>query len=267
MTVFILTDITEGYFLLWIKVMSLNQTELTNFRESVDGQALIHHWQQVKTQIAQACQQQNRAEHQVSLLAVSKTKPVEMILTLAQQGQQDFGENYLQEALFKIEQIQKSGLHHHVSMVWHYIGHIQRNKTKDIASHFDWVQTVDRAIIAKRLNEQRPEHLPPLNILIQVNIDDEERKSGCQVGEVFSLIDEIQEFERLVLRGLMIIPAKDGSDAFSRTKALFNQIKASYPQLSQWDTLSMGMSGDLPLAISNGSTMVRVGSAIFGERS
>lgn len=202
----------------------------------------------------------NRTSHaHARLLAVSKTKPIDDIKTLVEAGQTEFGENYLQEALPKITALQGLGI------VWHYIGHIQRNKTRDISAHFDWVQTVERGLIAKRLHEQRPDGLPPLNVLIQLNIDDEDNKSGCQVDELDGLIDEILPLDRLCLRGLMIIPNKAGSDAFAKTAALFKNIKATR-HLPHWDTLSMGMSGDMADAVAGGSTMVRVGTAIFGER-
>lgn len=198
----------------------------------------------------------------VSLLCVSKTKPAQDIATLAHLGQRHFGENYLQECLAKQAQLKE------LDIVWHYIGHIQRNKTRDIATHFDWVHTIERAIIAKRLNEQR-QGLPPLNVLIQLNIDDEDSKSGCQVDELDEL-DELVAYvltlPNLTLRGLMIIPNKAGSDAFIRTKALFDKIKGKY-NLPHFDTLSMGMSGDMAEAIAHGSTIVRVGSAIFGQRN
>ena len=231
----------------------------------VNNISLIESWQQVCKQVAQACAQAKRQTDEVTLLAVSKTKPAEMIATLARQGQRDFGENYLQEALEKIQVLQEQP--ECKSIIWHYIGSIQRNKTRDIAEHFDWVQTVEREIIAKRLNEQRPAELSPLNVLIQVNIDTEDSKSGCLPADLPELIAAIKHYERLQLRGLMIIPAKANIDAFARTKQLFEDIKIEYPELQQWDTLSMGMSGDMSEAIANGSTMVRVGTAIFGARA
>lgn len=206
----------------------------------------------------------------VTLLAVSKTKPADDICTLWQAGQVHFGENYLQEALAKqqkIKDILGSSLNER-PLIWHYIGHIQRNKTRDIARHFAWVQTVDRAIIAKRLNEQRPDELPALNVLIQVNVDDEPTKSGCLPGELPALIETVMHCDKLALRGLMIIPSQkmdDNNNPFARTYELFTQIKNQY-HLPNWDTLSMGMSGDKELAIAHGSTMVRVGSALFGAR-
>ncbi|WP_066805497.1 YggS family pyridoxal phosphate-dependent enzyme [Moraxella oblonga] len=219
--------------------MSDLQQRFTNIQTKLDTHNAHHH--------ANAC-----------LLAVSKTKPADDIRTLFGLGQRAFGENYLQECLAK--QAQLSDL----DIEWHYIGHIQRNKTRDLARHFDWVQTLDRAIIAQRLNEQRA-GLPPLNVLIQINVDAEDSKSGCQMNEVDELLALILTLPNLVLRGLMIIPAKEGTDAFARTKDLFDGIKTKYNP-PHWDTLSMGMSGDMADAIANGSTMVRVGSAIFGER-
>ena len=236
-----------------------------NEEDNIENINIIESWQQVGKQVAQACAQAKRQTDEVTLLAVSKTKPAEMVATLVQQGQRDFGENYLQEALEKIQVLR--GQPECESIIWHYIGSIQRNKTRDIAENFDWVQTLERDIIAKRLNEQRPAELPPLNVLIQVNIDTEDSKSGCLPADLPELIAAIKHYERLQLRGLMIIPAKAHIDAFARTKQLFEDIKREYPELQQWDTLSMGMSGDMSEAIANGSTMVRVGTAIFGARA
>lgn len=232
---------------------------------------LIKNWNLVREKVKQASLASNKSD--VTLLAVSKTKPVEMIETLLRAGQTDFGENYLQEALGKIAALNtmledETNDKNHV--VWHYIGKIQRNKTRDIAENFDWVHTIERDVIAKRLNEQRPEHLPKLNVLIQVNIDNEESKSGCMPNEVNALVDAIKSYDKLSLRGLMIIPSKSGlgvnNSAFERTKQLFMAIADNHPELTTWDTLSMGMSADMQEAINYGSTMVRVGSAIFGAR-
>ena len=226
---------------------------------------LLQRWQQVTEQIDKACVASNRDA--VTLLAVSKTKPAQMVIELAEAGQKHFGENYLQEAAEKMAQIKEQASTEVVgNIVWHYIGHIQRNKTRDIAENFDWVHTIERDIIAKRLNDQRPDHLDKLNVLVQVNIDNEDSKSGCLPSELDKLIAVIKGYENLSLRGLMIIPSKEGTDAFERTKKLFDEIKQAHPELAQWDTLSMGMSGDMEQAIAQGSTMVRVGSAIFGAR-
>lgn len=241
--------------------------DMINSKKQADDQSLIDNWQQVIQQMQQACSQAKTQTENVILLAVSKTKPADMIAVLAQQGQRHFGENYLQEAIEKIAALKEQAESKNEGIVWHYIGSIQRNKTRDIAEHFDWVQTVEREIIAKRLNDQRPAEMPPLNVLIQVNIDDEDSKSGCLPDELPELIASVKSYERLTLRGLMIIPAKTDTDAFARTKQLFDEIKHDHPELNQWDTLSMGMSGDMAEAIANGSTMVRVGTAIFGART
>ncbi|MEN6669881.1 YggS family pyridoxal phosphate-dependent enzyme [Psychrobacter sp. B38] len=235
-----------------------------NINKDIDDQSLINDWQQVSKQVTQACEQASRPAESVRLLAVSKTKPADMVATLAKQGQTHFGENYLQEAIEKIDALKDKPECENI--VWHYIGSIQRNKTRDIAEHFDWVQTVERDIIAKRLNDQRPAEMSPLNILIQLNIDNEASKSGCLPEQLPELINTIKEYERLQLRGLMIIPAKADTDAFARTKQVFDDIKHRHPELSGWDTLSMGMSGDMTEAIANGATIVRVGTAIFGAR-
>ena len=240
-------------------------THFMNNNKDTQSLTLVDNWQQVSQQVEQACNQAQRLPSSVTLLAVSKTKAAAMVATLARQGQRDFGENYLQEAIEKIQLLREQAQCEHI--VWHYIGSIQRNKTRDIAEHFDWVQTLERDIIAKRLHEQRPADMPPLNVLIQVNIDHEDSKSGCLQEALPELIAVIKEHERLQLRGLMIIPAKDNTNAFERTKQLFDDIKHAHPDLSQWDTLSMGMSDDMNEAIAHGSTMVRVGTAIFGARA
>lgn len=238
---------------------------MNEINNNIDQKTLINNWQQVSKQMNQACVHADRLADDVMLLAVSKTKPADMIAILAKQGQRDFGENYLQEAIEKITTLKTQSVGDNI--VWHYIGSIQRNKTRDIAEHFDWVQTVERDIIAKRLNDQRPNELPPLNVLIQLNIDNEDSKSGCLPSQMPELIKTMKEYERLQLRGLMIIPAKANTGAFARTKQLFDEVKANYPELEHWDTLSMGMSGDMTEAIENGTTMVRVGTAIFGQRA
>lgn len=222
-----------------------------------DENLLRSNYHSVLERLSTANQLANRRQP-AKLLAVSKTKPSQMIAALYQAGQRDFGENYLQEALDKIKELRD------LFITWHYIGSIQRNKTRDIAQHFDWVHTLERDVIAKRLNEQR-EGLPPLNVLIQVNIDDEQTKSGCQPSGVPELIMQCQHYPNLCLRGLMVIPQKDSVDAFERTKCLFEQMAMQF-DLPHWDSMSMGMSQDLSEAVANGSTMVRVGTAIFGAR-
>jgi len=207
----------------------------------------------------------NKARKQpysVQLLAVSKTWPAEDLRKLANQGQRCFGENYLQEALTKIAALSD------LRIEWHFIGPIQSNKTRDIAANFDWVQSIDRIKIARRLSEQRPSNLDKLNVCIQVNIDNEDSKSGVKSDEVLNFAKQIIQFEHLQLRGLMIIPKKttdpqQQQHSFQNAQSLFSQLAAIYPSI---DTLSMGMSADMECAIAEGSTMVRIGTALFGAR-
>ncbi len=214
---------------------------------------------QVNAQIAQACKLANRSIDEVCLLAVSKTKPAQMIEQAYMAGQRTFGESYIQEAIEKIEQ-----LSHLTDIEWHFIGPIQSNKTRHIAELFSWVHSVDRAKIITRLNEQRASQDTPLNICLQVNISDESSKSGIQVNELAQLAQQVDACEHLTLRGLMAIPKKnDSADSFQQMFSLFQQLQRQYPSV---DTLSMGMSDDLNQAIANGSTMVRIGTAIFGQR-
>ncbi len=216
----------------------------------------------VRQRIDRQVTQSNRASETVTLLAVSKKHPVEAISQLYTLGQRDFGENYVQEALTKIAATE------HKDIVWHFIGPIQSNKTRAISENFNWVHTVDRLKIAQRLSEQRPEQHPKLNVCIQVNIDHQASKSGAAPSEVESLANAVSALPNLRLRGLMVIPNPetniDGS-AFKDAHALFNQIKKNNPS-PHWDTLSMGMSGDLEQAIAHGSNIVRIGTDIFGPR-
>lgn len=216
--------------------------------------------QQILSKIEAACKKNARKFEDVQLLAVSKTHPAEVLREMHAAGQHSFGENYLQEALAKQEQLQD------LNLEWHFIGHVQRNKTKPLATHFDWVHGVDRLIIAERLSTQRPENLKPLNICIQVNIDAQDSKDGCTPEQVPELVQQISQLANIRLRGLMVIPKPDNTAAFRDAKKLFDQVKAQHSQPECWDTLSMGMSGDLEEAIAAGSTMVRVGTALFGMR-
>ncbi|ATZ66744.1 YggS family pyridoxal phosphate-dependent enzyme [Acinetobacter haemolyticus] len=216
--------------------------------------------QHVLMQIEQACQHVQRDPKSVQLLAVSKTHPSQSLRELYLAGQRSFGENYLQEALGKIEELQD------LEIEWHFIGHVQRNKTKHLAEKFDWVHGVDRLIIAERLSNQRLDSQKPLSICLQVNIDGQDSKDGCQPNEVADLVEQISRLPNLRLRGLMVIPAPDNVVAFADAKTLFDQVKSLHAQPQDWDTLSMGMSGDLDAAIAAGSTMVRVGTALFGKR-
>lgn len=220
----------------------------------------------IKDQIASLTRQAGRAPDDVQLLAVSKTKPIEAIYAAYQAGQRQFGESYVQEAIPKIQLLQTNP--DYADIEWHFIGPLQSNKTKPVAEHFDWVHSVDREKIAQRLNEQRPEHLPALNICLQINISGEQTKSGINADEVFGLAGIISQFPRLKLRGLMTIAENTDDmsvvrDNFLHMQQLFNQLKSQYPSV---DTLSMGMTDDMPLAINCGSTMVRIGTAIFGSR-
>ena len=214
----------------------------------------------VLEQMFNACKLANKDVSQVQLLAVSKTQPSATLEEMYTAGQRSFGENYLQEALDKIEALKD------LDIEWHFIGHVQRNKTKNLAEKFAWVHGVDRLIIAERLSNQREENQVPLNICLQVNIDAQDSKDGCAPADVAELVAQISQLPNLRLRGLMVIPAPNNSAAFVDAKALFEQVKSLHAQPQDWDTLSMGMSGDLDAAIAAGSTMVRVGTALFGAR-
>ncbi len=215
---------------------------------------------QVLEQIQQACEAANRGVNEVQLLAVSKTHPSDLIEEMYATGQRMFGENYLQEALDKIENLKS------LDIEWHFIGHVQRNKTKHLAEKFAWVHGVDRLIIAERLSSQREASQVPLNICLQVNIDAQDTKDGCQPNEVAELVRTISQLPLLKLRGLMVIPAPNNPQAFIDAKQLFETVKIEHQHPEDWDTLSMGMSGDMLDAIAAGSTMVRVGTALFGAR-
>ncbi|MFO1371266.1 MAG: YggS family pyridoxal phosphate-dependent enzyme [Candidatus Competibacteraceae bacterium] len=212
--------------------------------------------------IRTAEQRFQRPTGSVQLLAVSKTQPPDAIVAVATAGQHCFGENYVQEALEKITELVT------LRLEWHFIGPIQSNKTHPIAEHFAWVHSVDRLKIAERLNAQRPAHLPPLNVCLQVNISQESTKSGLDVAEVLTVAHAIAALPRLRLRGLMAIPAPAADfdtqrPAFARLRHLQEHLIANGLAL---DTLSMGMSDDLEAAIAEGATWVRVGTAIFGPR-
>jgi len=216
----------------------------------------------VHQRILGACREHRRDADHIRLLAVSKTKPIEQVRALAELGQKDFGENYVDEAVEKIQALDALGL------CWHFIGPIQSNKTRQIAEHFDWVESVDRARIVRRLADQRPETRPPLNVLLQVNLDAESQKAGCTPAALADLADLVAARPELRLRGLMAIPAPRKSvDAqravFARLKSLFDQLAEAHPGM---DTISAGMSGDLEAAIAEGSTEIRVGTDLFGPR-
>ena len=232
---------------------------------------IANNLQQVLGRMEQACRAAGRDPASVRLLAVSKTFPAAAVAEAAAAGQRDFGENYIQEGVDKIAALRAAlpG----VALQWHCIGPIQSNKTRLVAEHFDWAHTVDRLKIAERLSAQRPEHLPPLQICIQVNIDGGPTKSGVEPAEALALARGVAKLPRLALRGLMAIP--DPAPEFeaqlaihTRARQLFDEIAAlREPGLEAFDTLSLGMTADLEAAIQAGSTMVRVGTGIFGGRS
>jgi pyridoxal phosphate enzyme (YggS family) len=211
----------------------------------------------ILTQIQQAAIQVSRDPESITLLAVSKNQSVEKIRAVYQAGQRKFAENYVQEAIEKQKQLTD------LDIEWHFIGNIQSNKTKLIANRFDWVHSVSRLAIAERLSRARDPNKPALNVCIEVNIDNEETKSGVELDAVFALVEKIKILPHLCLRGLMVIPQKNQGMAFQRTAALQQElIRAGF----LLDTLSMGMSADFESAIAAGSTMLRIGTAIFGER-
>jgi pyridoxal phosphate enzyme (YggS family) len=223
--------------------------------------------QAVQTRLDVACTTSRRLAGSVQLLAVSKTFSADDVRQVAACGQRDFGENYIQEGVDKIIALQDS----QPALVWHCIGPMQSNKTKLVAEYFDWAHTVDRLKIAQRLSDQRPAHLAPLNVCLQVNIDGGATKSGLAPYDVLALAAEVAKLPRMVLRGLMTIPDPvEGLDAqvavHAKARALFDQVKLAL-NLPHFDTLSMGMTGDLEAAVQAGSTMVRVGTAIFGGRA
>jgi pyridoxal phosphate enzyme (YggS family) len=215
-----------------------------------------------RARIREAALRYGRDPESICLVAVSKTHPASTVRELAALGQRDFGENYLQEALPKLEALAD------LPLTWHFIGQIQSNKTAAIAERFAWVHTVDRERIARRLNEQRPHHAPPLNVCIQVRLVDEPGKGGIAPEALPALASTMRELPRLRLRGLMCIPPpyerfEEQCAVFERLHALSLELQAQGIPL---DTLSMGMSGDLEAAIAAGSTMVRIGTALFGDR-
>ncbi|WP_312631171.1 YggS family pyridoxal phosphate-dependent enzyme [Pantoea piersonii] len=225
--------------------------------------SIQHNLQQLRQRIRAAATQCGRDPEEVTLLAVSKTKPASAVEEAIAAGQIAFGENYVQEGVEKI-----AALAAHPQVEWHFIGPLQSNKSRLVAEHFAWCHTVDRLKIAQRLNDQRPASLPPLNVLIQVNISDENSKSGIMLEDLPELTQQVAALPQLRLRGLMAIPAPESD--YSRQLAVCQQMADAFRQLKQHypdvDTLSLGMSDDMEAAIEAGSTMVRIGTAIFGAR-
>ncbi len=229
--------------------------------DSTEG-SVADHIKSVRDEIARIEHTYDRTPGSVKLLAVSKTKPSSLIRAAAAQGQIEFGENYVDEGVNKSIELKA------LDLTWHYIGHIQSNKTRPIASHYDWVQSVDRLKIAMRLAEHRSPDEKPLNVCIQLKLDDEDTKSGCSPTELEPLAEFIDSAATLTLRGIMTIPAP--REDFEQQRKVFAELHRWYQKLksnhAEVDTLSMGMSGDMEAAIAEGATMVRIGTAVFGRR-
>jgi pyridoxal phosphate enzyme (YggS family) len=226
---------------------------------------IAHNLAHVRDKISAAAIRCGRASEEVTLLAVSKTKPASAIAEAIDAGHRAFGENYVQEGVDKIRYFRERG---DADLQWHFIGPLQSNKSRLVAEHFDWCHTIDRLRIATRLSEQRPASMAPLNVLIQINISDENSKSGIPLDELDALAAEVATLPHLTLRGLMAIPAPESS--YERQFAVAQQMAVAFGALkaryASVDTLSLGMSDDMEAAIAAGSTMVRIGTAIFGAR-
>lgn len=228
-------------------------------------QNIIENLAVVREQIAQDARHAGRNVQEITLLCVSKTKPEDMIKEAYAQGERHFGESYVQEAVTKITSLKEQGFN---DIIWHFIGPVQSNKTKHIAAHFDVVESVDRVKILERLNEQRPDSLPKLKVMLQVNISHEEQKQGCEVEQLDALLECASLLTKIEVIGLMGVAridasAQELSDSFALLYKLRERYQSRYPSLQE---LSMGMSADMNSAIAQGSTEVRIGSAIFGER-
>jgi pyridoxal phosphate enzyme (YggS family) len=246
---------------------------------ATDSNPLQAALKQIRERIAQTCQRAGRQADSVLLIAVSKTFPAEAVVQAANAGQRHFGENYLQEAVDKIARLKEMAPAlsdsdvDADSLIWHFIGPLQSNKTRAVAEHFDWVHSIEREKVARRLSEQRPAQLPPLNVCIQVNVSGEQTKSGVTPEEALPLAAVIAGLPHLRLRGLMSIP--EATDDVSLQRQRFARLRSLLQQLNQvrtasqpaLDTLSMGMSADMEAAILEGATMVRIGTAIFGSRT
>ena len=223
---------------------------------------VTENFRKIQDLLAKAAVDAGRSPDEILLLAVSKKKPAEAVLEAYAAGQRDFGENFVQEGLEKIAAVAKN------DVFWHFVGHVQANKTRPVAQNFHWVHTVDRLKIARRLSQQRPDDAAPLNVCIEVNIDEEPSKSGVTPGEVAELAAAVAELPRLCLRGLMCLPAiredfEEQRRPFARLREIRDSLNRSGLSL---DTLSMGMTADYAAAIHEGATIVRIGTAIFGAR-
>ncbi len=223
---------------------------------------IIDNLHDIRRRISEAETEFNREAGSIRLIGVTKKQPMGKLKTAAEEGLKDFGENHLQEALAKLSRLKK------YEIEWHFLGSIQSNKTEAIAKYFNWVHSVDRAKIALRLSEQRPEGMPPVNILLQVNVDDEDSKSGIAFEEIPMIANFIKDLPNVKLRGLMCIPAirrefEEQREPFRKLREAFEDLKTNgFPDL---DTLSMGMSHDFEAAIAEGANMVRIGAALFGQ--
>ena len=245
------------------KLLKNHATNPPDFMPNKTELGLIDRYQTLTERLRQAERQYGRPEGSVCLVAVSKTYPAADIRTVATQGQSDFGENQIQDALTKIPVLQD------VDCTWHFIGPIQSNKCRDITLNFDWVHSIERAKIAKRLSDLRPSDAPPMNILIQVNSQNEATKSGVSPDSIGDLIGEIKDLPNLRLRGLMAIPAPEKT--FDRQRAVFADLRRlletnNREHQTDMDCLSMGMTDDMEAAVAEGATHVRIGTAIFGPR-
>lgn len=230
---------------------------------SNDPMYIHNQFAQVNKRIKNAALACGRDAEHIQLLAVSKTKPVSNIISAYEYGHRSFAENYVQEAVDKIQ-----ALDQYSDITWHFIGPLQSNKSKFIAEYFAWMHSLDRIKIAQRLNQQRSVYQPKLMVCVQVNIDNEPNKAGVAANEVIDFIDELQQFDRLCCRGIMSIPKATSNEteraaSFANMQDLFEQCKARFDSI---DTLSMGMSADLELAVAHGTTMVRIGTDLFGKR-
>jgi len=244
--------------------MNSNPLPLPDARPAFDREALAQAFASVRGRIEAATARSGRAPGSVRLLAVTKTFGPEVVAAAAALGQRAFGENYVQEALAKMDRLAGAA----GDLEWHFIGPIQSNKTRPIAERFAWVQTVERESIARRLSAQRPPNLPPLQVLLEVNISAQESKSGVAPEAVEELAAHVAGLPQLCLRGVMAIPRPSSEEGqlraeFDRLREIYERLRRRYTPV---DTLSMGMSGDFELAIEAGSTLVRIGSALFGER-
>jgi len=218
---------------------------------------------ELEQRYTELCKELNSLAPAAQLLAVSKGQPIDLVHSLYALGQRAFGENYLRDAQQKM-----TTCDHLTGIQWHYIGPLQRNKTRHIAEHFDWVHSVDRVLLIKRLAEQRPKHKPPLNVLLQINVDNEQQKSGASSDQIPALVQTIGTYSTLRLRGIMGIPKQQPET--SQQHRSFTALQDAYHYCQSLaaniDTLSMGMSGDWRLAVQHGATMVRIGTALFGSR-